>query len=57
MKMLEVRIIVDDSVTDEQLNEAGLVMQEELPASSQDEDFIIQNVTYEIKPVPDGQAV
>ena len=57
MKMLEVRIIVADDVTDEQLNEAGLVLQEELPVASAADSFEIQNITYEIKPVPDGQAV
>jgi hypothetical protein len=57
MKMLEVRIIVADDVTDEQLNEAGLVLQEELPAASAADSFEILNITYEIKPVPQGQAV
>lgn len=57
MKMLEVRIVVADDVTDEQLNEAGLVLQEELPVASAADSFEIQNITYEIKPVPEGQAV
>lgn len=57
VKMLEVRIIVPQDMSDEALNAIGDEMQMELPAMFENEGIEVHNVTYEVKPVPKEQAV
>jgi hypothetical protein len=58
MKMLEVRIIVGDESTDEQLANLGEELQANLPADTEFYSGLsVHNVTYEVRPIAGGQAV